>query len=77
MADCVSAEGLAAAFAGSAARLQAWHDGGDHGPRPPGRLVPLAMPPVDRLTRLWAWPLYRAVHDPDGRPRALRRSGEF
>ena len=77
MADCLSAEGMAAAFAGSAARLQAWHDAGERGPRPAGRLVPLHVPRIGRLTRLWAWPLYRAVHDPDGRPRALRRSGEF
>ncbi|GAA1849632.1 phospholipase D-like domain-containing protein [Microlunatus capsulatus] len=77
MADCVSAEGMATAFATSAARLQAWHDGGEAGPRPPGRLVPLHVPRVGRLTRAWAWPLYRAVHDPDGRPRALRRSGGF
>jgi phosphatidylserine/phosphatidylglycerophosphate/cardiolipin synthase-like enzyme len=77
MADCVGAEQMADAFAASAARLQAWHDGGGRGPRPPGRLVPLPRPPISPLARLWAWPLYRAVLDPDGRPRALRRSGEF
>ena len=25
------------------------------------------------LTRAWATPVYRRLHDPDGRPRALRR----
>ncbi len=77
MADCVTAEGMADAFAAAASRLQAWHDGGEEGPRPAGRLIPLPRPPVGRLSRLWAWPLYRAVHDPDGRPRALRRRGTF
>jgi phosphatidylserine/phosphatidylglycerophosphate/cardiolipin synthase-like enzyme len=77
MADCVSAAGMADAFAASAARLRAWHDGGERGPRPPGRLVPLRVPRIGRIARLWARPLYRAVLDPDGRPRALRRSGAF
>ncbi len=77
MADCVSAEGMADAFAASAARLQAWQDGGRQGPRPAGRLVPLPQPRIGRLSRLWAWPLYRAVLDPDGRPRALRRKQTF
>jgi len=77
MADCVTARGMFEAFASSAQRLQAWHAAGDAGPRPPGRLVPLPNPRLSRLTRLWARPLYRAVHDPDGRPKALRRRSEF
>ncbi len=77
MSDCLSATGMAATFAASAARLQAWHDGGRVGPRPPGRLVPLPLPPVSRFSRLWAQPLYRLVHDPDGRPAPLRRRQEF
>ena len=77
MADCVSSAGMFRAFAASAARLQAWHDGGGTGPRPPGRLVPLRQPRLSRLTRAWAGPLYRVVHDPDGRPRALRRRAAF
>jgi hypothetical protein len=25
----------------------------------------------------WAWPLYRTLIDPDGRPLSMRRSGHF
>jgi phosphatidylserine/phosphatidylglycerophosphate/cardiolipin synthase-like enzyme len=77
MADCLDGADLFATLAASAARLQAWHDGGEVGPRPPGRLVPLPAPRLSRFTRAWAGPLYRTVHDPDGRPRALRRRREF
>jgi phosphatidylserine/phosphatidylglycerophosphate/cardiolipin synthase-like enzyme len=66
-----------AAFARSAARLQAWHDGGRAGPRPPGRLRPLDETPLDTLTRLWAEPVYRTVYDPDARPLSWRRRGHF
>jgi phosphatidylserine/phosphatidylglycerophosphate/cardiolipin synthase-like enzyme len=65
------------AFARSAARLQQWHDDGRVGERPPGRVRPLVDPPLPRLTRAWATPLYRAVYDPDGRPLLLRLRGRF
>ena len=77
MADCVSAQGMFDAFAASARRLEAWHAAGRSGPRPPGRLLPLHPARLSRAARLWAGPLYRAVHDPDGRPRTLRRRAEF
>lgn len=77
MADCIDAEGMFDAYARSAAALQAWHDGGRQGERPPGRLRPLSRMRFSRLTRLWAEPLYRIVHDPDGRPAPLRRRGGF
>jgi phosphatidylserine/phosphatidylglycerophosphate/cardiolipin synthase-like enzyme len=77
MADCVEAQGMFDAYAASAARLQAWHDGGQAGQRPPGRLRPLRQPSLSTLSRLWAGPLYRTLYDPDGRPRALRRRSEF
>jgi len=64
-------------FARSAAALQAWHDGGCRGPRPPGRLRPLDEVPLPSLTRLWAEPLYRTIYDPDGRPRGWRRRGRY
>lgn len=65
------------ACADSATTLQAWHDCGRRGPRPPGRLRPYALPPMSRTTRAWATPLYRAAADPDGRPARLRRSHTF
>ena len=59
----------------AAAALDAWHDGGRQGPRPPGRLREHRADRLPVRTRFWARPLYRAVVDPDGRPRkALRRS---
>jgi phosphatidylserine/phosphatidylglycerophosphate/cardiolipin synthase-like enzyme len=77
MADCLSGRGMFDAFAASARRLRDWHLGGERGPRPPGRLVPLQAARLSRLNRAWAAPLYRVVHDPDGRPRALRRRSAF
>ena len=77
LADCLEPADAFATFAESAARLQAWHDGGQRGRRPPGRLRPLPVTEISRLSRLWAAPMYRAVHDPDGRPRVLRRRRRF
>ena len=77
MADCVSAPGLFDAYAAAVARLEAWHHSGQRADRPPGRLRPLDEPHLSRLARLWAKPVYRTIHDPDGRPWALRRRGEF
>ncbi|MGI8761625.1 MAG: phospholipase D family protein [Jatrophihabitantaceae bacterium] len=64
-------------FADSAATLQSWHDIGQTGPRPPGRLRPYSTPRLSRRTRTWATPLYRMLLDPDGRPANLRRASEF
>jgi phosphatidylserine/phosphatidylglycerophosphate/cardiolipin synthase-like enzyme len=61
----------------AAAALDAWHDGGKRGPRPLGRIRAHRPRPVAAWQRLWAWPLYRAIVDPDGRPRELRRSHRF
>ena len=76
-ADLIDAEAVFTAFAESAAALQRWHDGGQTGPRPPGRLRPYARPELSKVTRAWATPLYRTVYDPDGRPLRLRRRHEF
>ncbi|MBO3746204.1 phospholipase [Streptosporangiaceae bacterium NEAU-GS5] len=65
------------AFAESAARLEAWHQRGRTGDRPPGRLRPHPEPKVGRLSKVMAGPLYHAVVDPDGRPRHLRRAKDF
>ncbi len=50
-----------------AATLEAWHESGCRGQRPPGRLRPHTIERVDPLTRLWAEPAYRMIYDPDGR----------
>jgi phosphatidylserine/phosphatidylglycerophosphate/cardiolipin synthase-like enzyme len=54
-------------FAAGAARLEGWYAGGRQGPRPPGRLRPIAPVNQSLLTRLWATPMYRVMYDPDGR----------
>ena len=73
MADCLDPHAMFDAFAASAAALQDWHDNGRLGERPPGRLRPLRRVHLSRLTRAWATPVFRVIHDPDGRPRVLRR----
>jgi phosphatidylserine/phosphatidylglycerophosphate/cardiolipin synthase-like enzyme len=65
------------AFRRSAARLDAWHDGGRAGPRPPGRLRSYHRPQLSRWTSAWAQLPYRLIYDPDGRPPELRRAGRF
>ncbi len=77
MADCVEPHAMFTAYAESAARLDAWHEGGRVGERPPGRLRRLEAPKLGRLTRLLATPPYLLLHDPDGRPGPLRRKGGF
>lgn len=58
-----------------ASALDAWHDGGRQGPRPPGRLRTHRADRLPLHTRAWARPLYHLVVDPDGRPRdGLRRT---
>jgi phosphatidylserine/phosphatidylglycerophosphate/cardiolipin synthase-like enzyme len=71
--DATEPADVYAVFARSAAALQAWHDSGRAGPRPPGRLRPLQTAPPGRFTRLWAGPAYRTVYDPDARPWHWRR----
>ncbi len=75
--DLDDPDALFAAFRESADALQSWHDTGRRGPRPPGRVRPLAPAPLSRRTRLWAGPLCRIVYDPDGRPRSMRRRHDF
>ncbi len=65
------------AYATSAAALDAWHDGGRSGERPPGRLRVLPLedlgPWQERLAQI---PLAH-VHDPDGRPGPLRGGTDY
>ncbi|GEP38178.1 phospholipase D [Nocardioides psychrotolerans] len=77
MADCVDPIGMFHAFDRSAERLDAWHDGGRVGERPPGRLRRLEVPEVPARHRPWALPAYLTMHDPDGRPRSRRRRDDF
>jgi hypothetical protein len=75
--DLLHPDDFVAAVERSAEALQAWHDGGRVGSRPPGRLRPHRTEVLSRATRLWAVPLYRLSVDPDGRPLRLRRAHEF
>ncbi len=77
MADCVDPAGMVRAFVESAERLDAWHDGGRDGERPPGRLRTLRTPELGRVARTLSLLPYHAMHDPDGRPRSLRRRNEY
>lgn len=77
MQDCVGAPDFFSAYDESAHRLDAWHDGGQQGERPAGRLRRLKMPELSRLERLAAMVPYLLLHDPDGRPKPLKRERGF
>jgi phosphatidylserine/phosphatidylglycerophosphate/cardiolipin synthase-like enzyme len=77
VADCVDPDGMFEAYARCAEALDSWHAGGRVGPRPPGRLRRLGPPTLSRLQRALATPSYLWMHDPDGRPKPLRRRDEF
>ncbi|MCV2491052.1 phospholipase [Geodermatophilus sp. YIM 151500] len=76
-ADLIDPDSFVTALQRSADALQAWHDGGRAGPRPPGRLRPHRAERVAWPTRLWATPVYRLMVDPDGRPIRLRLRHTF
>ena len=57
--------------------LDRWHEQGRRGPRPPGRLRGHRLPGVRWWERWWARPVYRTLVDPDGRPRAMRRTDAY
>jgi phosphatidylserine/phosphatidylglycerophosphate/cardiolipin synthase-like enzyme len=76
-ADLRDPAGLFTAYADSAERLDAWHDGGRLGPRPRGRLRRYREPTLPRIWIPFASTVYRLIADPDGRPRALRRAQVF
>ena len=77
MDDCIDPAGMFQAYAESAAALDGWYAGGRVGPRPPGRLRRLRPPKLSRVSRALALPAYLWVHDPDGRPKPLRRRDAF
>jgi len=72
MSDCLDPAGMYDAYAAAADRLEEWHRDGCVGDRPQGRLRPIPLPPLSRLTRAWAKVPLDLVHDPDGRPGPLR-----
>jgi phosphatidylserine/phosphatidylglycerophosphate/cardiolipin synthase-like enzyme len=74
MDDCLDGPGLFAAYAETAAALDAWHERGRVGPRPPGRLRRVEVPELTTLERLAALVPYLTVHDPDGRPGPLKKA---
>ena len=77
MADCVDPVGMYEAFAASARALDAWHDNGRRGSRPAGRLRSLQPPRLGVGAQALARPPYLVLHDPDGRPRPLRKRDDF
>ncbi|WP_027861096.1 phospholipase D-like domain-containing protein [Marmoricola sp. URHB0036] len=77
MGDCVDAEGMFAAYAETARRLDDWHANGQVGQRPPGRLRRLQEPQLGPLTRAAARIPYLLLHDPDGRPKPLRKQDGY
>jgi phosphatidylserine/phosphatidylglycerophosphate/cardiolipin synthase-like enzyme len=74
--DLLDPDHAAATVRARAAALDAWHAGGAHGARPPGRLrrhVPGHEQVRLTLRRRWLIdPAYRMVLDPDGRPLGAR-----
>jgi phosphatidylserine/phosphatidylglycerophosphate/cardiolipin synthase-like enzyme len=64
-------------FREAAVALERWHEGGERGERPPGHLRPHQRFRPPRTTLLWAEPIYRVVYDPDARPHAIRKAGEW
>jgi phosphatidylserine/phosphatidylglycerophosphate/cardiolipin synthase-like enzyme len=75
--DLVEPDGMFAAYVECAEALDGWYAGGRSGPRPPGRLRRLQPPELGRITRALALGHYLLVHDPDGRPKPLRKRDEF
>jgi hypothetical protein len=61
----------------AAERLKGWHDSGQKGPRPPGRLTPHSTEKLPWFQRWWATPAYRLVYDPDGRSWRDRRANRW
>ncbi len=77
MVDYLEPADMFTTYAASAARLDAWWDGGQTGPRPAGRLRRIEPPEIGLLTRAVASVPYALLHDPDGRPCRLRRADNF
>lgn len=72
--DLVDPAEAVRAFARVAGGLDRWHHEGRRGARPPGRVRPHEPENVPWWRAWWAQPMHRALLDPDGRPRGMRRS---
>ncbi|MBV9922553.1 MAG: phospholipase, partial [Pseudonocardia sp.] len=73
--DLLDPERAAETVRKSAAELDAWHDGGCHGPRPAGYLRSHPIGKEGKLPARHRWftaPIYRSFLDPDGRPLDMR-----
>jgi phosphatidylserine/phosphatidylglycerophosphate/cardiolipin synthase-like enzyme len=77
MGDCLDPADMVEVYADHAARLDAWLAAGSHGSRPPGRLRPLPLPQLTARQRRWAALPLDVIHDPDGRPPALRKDDRY
>ena len=75
--DLIDPDSTAEIVRKSAAELDAWHEGGRTGARPPGRLRRLEVPDLGPVTRVAALPPYLLLHDPDGRPPRMRLKNEY
>jgi phosphatidylserine/phosphatidylglycerophosphate/cardiolipin synthase-like enzyme len=76
-ADLVAPESAFAAWRASATALDAWHAGGQRGPRPPGHARVHQPERLPRWRQWWAEMFHRGFVDPDGRPRRLRRENKL
>ena len=74
VADLLDPLDAFAAWESAAAALDAWHQRGGHGERPPGHARRHQPEHVPAWRRGWSHALHRIFVDPDGRPRDLRRS---
>jgi phosphatidylserine/phosphatidylglycerophosphate/cardiolipin synthase-like enzyme len=72
--DLVDPDAWFAALRDAAHALDEWHAGGRHGPRPPGHLRVHPVERVRGVRRFGHGLAHRALLDPDGRPRELRRA---
>jgi len=77
MSDCVDPAAMFDVYAAHAAQLDDWHAAGRRSPRPPGRLRRLPPTRLTQPQRRWAALPLDLIHDPDGRPSALRGSDRY
>jgi len=64
-------------FQKTAKNLDAWHATEQRGPRPHGRLRTYTQAPLSLWTRIWAFPIYRLLYDPEGRSLKMRLAKKF